>query len=238
MSKRTVDELQAELQEAKRIAEKKEYEENAISKVDPVFAAWEKKLEPLKGRKNGAWKLRLYPPAGRRWRNDSLLSAVFPFIMRSPWTLRGYFESHSRKWDDPCIFYADSLEELKPENPELLRLFGVMFYIQESSLKWDPLECCRKWDVDCSAAVADPFTPMHACKVGKEIVDLTNPDTVSRLANSITFKQELPLVAGAESVAELRKKRDALQAEIDKLEELVELAHDQVYPYSHLDPTA
>lgn len=234
MSKRSIEEIEAELEEAKRLAKQKAYEENSISKVDPVFAAWEKKLEPIKARKSGAWKLRIYPPAGRVWRNDSLLSAVFPFIMRSPWTLRGYFESRCRKWNDPKVFYADSLEELKPENPELLRLFGVLFFIHKSSLEWEPRECCLEDDCYSGSDVANAWTPLDACKVGPQTVDLTNADTVAQLASSIVLKQEMPLVLGANKLAQLRKQRDALQAEIDALEKRMEPVQAQVYPYSHL----
>lgn len=217
----SVEELEVKLQEAKRVKEQKEYDENAISHLDRIFGAWEKKLEAVRGAKSGIWRLAIYPPAGPQWRYQGLLQAMFRFSHR--FTMRSYFESHCREWEDPRYYYSDKKEDLIPDGWELLRLFGIIFFIHRTTDKFDPKEPHRP--------IADSFLPLDKNELYTKGLDFTNPTVVNDQLVKV-LRQELIEVTRIEQLEELTRKRNDLEAQIDALKQQVILTVEQVFPYS------
>jgi hypothetical protein len=217
----SVEELEVKLQEAKRLKAEKEYEDNAISHLDRLFGAWGKKLEAVRGVKNGTWRLAIYPPAGPQWRYQGMLQAAFSFGHR--FTMRSYFESHCRDWKDPHYYYSDTKEDLIPDGWELLRLFGIIFFIHRTADKFDPKEPYRP--------VADSWLPLEKNVLYTKDLDFTNPEVVEQQLVKV-LGHELTRVSRCEQLAELQKKRDELEAQIDALKHQVRVTVEQVFPYS------
>lgn len=227
MSKRSVPEIEAELQEAKRQAKQKAYESAALSTLDPLMKKMGEQLAPYYNRREGGWILKLYPPAGCQWRYHELYDIASSFYMKTPWSMQHYFESRSRRWDDPLVYRADSREELIPEGADLLRLFGVLFFIHETSLQWEPVE------PDC-VNLADPWLPLASNKfVRGGVHDLTDPATVSRLFNRMLCLEEIAQTLGRDEMSELRRQKEELQRKLDAMEAMTAVVYEQVYPYSH-----
>lgn len=217
----SIEELEAKLQEAKRLKEKKEYDENAISHLDRLFGAWGKKLEAVREVKTGAWRLTIYPPAGTEWRYQGLLGGVFGF--RHKFTMRSYFESHCRSWKDPDYYHSDKKEDLIPDGWELLRLFGVIFFIHRTDETFNPQEPVRP--------VANSFLPLDKNVLYDEARDFTKPEIVTQQLAKV-LKQELNRVARIEQVEELVRRRDELESQIATLRQQAALTAQKVFPYS------
>lgn len=222
----TVEELELKLQEAKRLKEQKEYDDNAISHLDKIFGAWEKKLQPVRGVKSGTWCLAIYPPAGPEWRYQGLLRAAFQFSHK--FTMRSYFESHSREWKDPRYYYSDNKEDLIPEGWKLLRLFGITFFIYRTADGLDPKEPYRP--------VADSFLPLEKNTLYAKDLNFADPTVVEDQLIKM-LKDELTRVARIEQLKELIKKRDEVESQIGALKRKVALTVEQVFPYSEYSPS-
>lgn len=216
---------------AKKLAQDEAYKAAAISTLDPIFQKMGEKLEPHRTRKEGAWILKLYPPAGAEWRDQSRHQMYIGFGMKQPWSMRQYFESRTSNWASWMEFRADTREELIPENADLLRLFGVLFFIHETSLKWTPAE-------PAGTNVADCLQPLNANigVAGRVPYDLTDPATVSRLVSAMLFEEELPRTVAQDKADRLRAEKAEIEAKLAQLDALALAVHDQVYPYSHVNP--
>lgn len=231
MSKRRIEEIKAELKEAKRLEQDNAYKLSAMSTLDPIFQKMGEKLEPYRTRKEGAWVLKLYPPAGAEWRDQSRYQMYIGFGMNQPWSMRKYYESRTSVWASWLEFRADTREELIPDNADLLRLFGVLFFVHETSLKWTPVE-------PAGSNVADCLQPLNANIFRSDRVphDLTDPATVSRLVSAMLFEEELPRTVAQDKASRLRAEKAEIEAKLASLDALALAVHEQVYPYSHVNP--
>lgn len=128
-----IQQLEAELQEAKR--QKKEQDKLGTLEglVDEVFGAWGRQLEQNASTTDDTKKyvLMLYAPAGPYYRYDGLLQSIRYLALKHPWTIEQYANSETTSWD-PKYFWADRKEDLIPPSYKLLWAVGVTFFIVES----------------------------------------------------------------------------------------------------------
>jgi hypothetical protein len=229
MAKRSVESIERELREAKRQKEELELLNSAGASVDKIFAKWGEKLSPLKGLEKGVYKLTIYPPPYRK-RESSWAHSLQPrregLALNHPWSLGQYFESVD-VWL-PLVFYADSQVALRPvkTDGQLLRLFGVIFFIQKSSNPFVPLENNYLYPNYTPLDRKQPFNSL--AHMGKRY-DLGKPKDVEKLYKAALEREKDSLTA-KKKIETLRKDRERINKELEEAGKLAEKLIG-VYPF-------
>lgn len=137
MPKRTVKQLEEDLRVARVEELAKRRRETVEILLDEALQQWEQQLKGKASKEESDHKyvLELFPNKDSKY--QGLLQGAFPFIMRTPWTAEMYFTREVADPQKPIRFFANTLEELKPEKEKLLRLFGVVFFIRRVTLDFE-----------------------------------------------------------------------------------------------------
>jgi hypothetical protein len=219
MSKReSIEDLEARLQEARRLKALENYDASSASVIDPIFKAWGEQLKSVTRVKSCKWCLAIYPPAGPQWRFHGTTQAGESF--HHSFTLKSYFGSACRDWNDPHFYYSDEINDLIPTDWELLRLFGVIFFIYKTDAEFKPGEPYR--------AIAEPGQPFNDNN-GR---NFRSQDVVLEEWAKMR-KEELPWITNTERIHELQSQKAKIEKEIEKLEQRAVDVAIGVFPYWH-----
>lgn len=241
-----IQRLEAKLASAKR---QKAGHYDTDEFVDAAFTETGERLDRLKDRKSGNWICCLYPPAGHNYRVSSTEWAILgkTFEMTQPWTLSQYFATRTVSFDQRITFYADSLEEVRPINGPLLRLFGVVIYCWPADIAFIPVE-------DSLLYYADRSLPLHANIFYNRRVDLSDFGIVhecyvgvlkcaaQRSINAYNcrnfVRDSIPDIAAdrAYNAGFLEHCSKALSRRAGRIREAVKSICANVYPFSDLAP--
>jgi hypothetical protein len=228
--KRSVESIERELREAKRQKEELELLNSAGAAVDKIFAKWGEKLSPLKGLEKGVYKLTIYPPPYRK-RESSWAHSLQPprgdLALNHPWSLGQYLNANVDVWL-PLVFYADSQVALRPvkTDGQLLRLFGVIFFIQKSSNPFVALENNYLYPNYMPLDRRQPFDSFS--HMGKRY-DLGKPKDVEKLY-AVALQREKDSFTAKKKIETLRKDRERINKELEEAGKLAEKLIG-VYPF-------
>jgi hypothetical protein len=222
MSKRSIEELETELHEAKRIAALEAYQKNAISHVDRILAAWKCKLDKAtKGRNGGMWTLAIYPAAIA---GDRFQLEWAAYTLTHKFTLESYLEAVTQSWDVPQFYSSDQKELLIPDDWKLLRIFGVLFFIYESEKAFELKEPL--------VHRADPFRPLNGTWL-KGLRDLSSSAEIDAAWEALKA-EELPEVTDSDELKCLLEEQRILERKIWDMVQKADLVSREVFPYNAL----
>jgi len=133
-SEKRIAELEEELKREKRLKIENDYNGSIEAYIDKGLEAWRNQLDPLLQNSSGAYVLKIYPLAGRSWREESEYDEEekLAFQRDSKWSFAEYLHVKTRGWNPLVTVFAESLQALVPEAATLFSVARIVYFIHET----------------------------------------------------------------------------------------------------------
>lgn len=242
--KRSIEQLEAELQAIRKEERVKRQASSAEPRLDRAFQEWEQQLSPFMKNTSGKWKLYLYPSRdpellrGHQNPDHPGLATYDTFNLTSPWTAKQYFgcATGESNWNEnPIVVFADRKVDLLPKQKELLRVFGVMFFVVPFDVEFKPKPselpniCYGNVDAQMNRVhliIADPNDVPNPDDI---FVDLSgDPRKVKGCYNLIICRERQEFLHSRKD--QVLKQLNEISLLMYDIESRIELASSKVFP--------